>query len=251
MFRRGLEQYPENLRQRPARLAVDLSHALGPRWRARAGYELEYTRLRRSDLTGPAFRAPTSVLAHGLRVALDGQQGPWTGSAWWRPARRQHWRAWGFPGTADETRPTYHRYGVTLARSVIASPRVSGRVEAAAMAGSGLDRFSRYGFDAFDNRLTGYPTASVRYDRGLVLRSAFTCQARPALRLQGWADAARVRDAGFDGEARTLAGLGAGMEAALPFRTLLAVEWGFGLQGRDRDGNQGTHTVRITAYRVF
>jgi len=253
VFRRGLEQYDENLRQRPARLAVDLAHALGTRWRARAGYELSYTRLRRSDLTAPAFQAPASVRAHGLRVALDALQGPWTGSLWWRPARRQCWRAWGFDGAPEgaEARATYHRFGLTVARAVIASPRASGRVELAAMAGSRLDRFSRYAFDAFENRLTGYPTASVRYDRGLVARSAFVWQALPSLRLQGWADAAHVRDAGFDFKARTLAGVGAGLEAALPFRTLLAVEWGFGIQGRDRDGRQGTHTLRATAYRVF
>jgi hypothetical protein len=253
VFRRGVEQYAENLRQRPARLALDLSRPLGGRWRARAGYELEYTRLRRSDLTDAGFREPSSVLAHGLRAALDVQRGPWTASAWWRPARRAHWRGWGYADAAEAAAAPaiYHRYGVTAARTVIASERTSFRVEVAAMAGRGLDRFSYYSFDAFENRLTGYPTASVRYDRGLVARSAFVWRARPALRLQGFADAARVRDAGYGFEARTLLGLGAGLEAALPWRTLLAVEWGHGVQGRDREGRPGTHTLRVTAYRLF
>ena len=42
VFRRGVEQYRENLRQRPARLALEVSRPLGARWRGRAGYELEY-----------------------------------------------------------------------------------------------------------------------------------------------------------------------------------------------------------------
>jgi hypothetical protein len=253
VFRLGREEYAENLRQRPARLGLDLSHPLGARWRARAGYELEYTRLRRSDLTAPGFREPDSVLAHGLRLALEAQRGPWTAAAWWRPARRAHWRAWGFEGGAAEASGpvTYQRYGVTLGRTVTASSRLSGRVELAGMAGSGLDRFSRYTFDAFENRLTGYPIDSVRYDRGLVARSAFVWRARPSVRVQGLLDAARVRDAGYGFAARTLVGLGAGVEAALPWRTLLAVEWGYGPQGRDRDGRQGTQTLRVTAYRVF
>jgi hypothetical protein len=252
VFRLGREQYAENLRQRPARLALDLSHPLGARWRARAGYELEYTRLRRSDLTAPAFREPDSVLAHGLRLALEAQRGPWTAAAWWRPARRAHWRAWGFAEGPEVGEPaTYQRYGLTVARTLTASPRLSGRLELAGMAGSGLDRFSRYTFDAFENRLTGYPIDSVRYDRGLVARSAFVWRLRPSLRLQGLFDAACVRDAGYAFQARTLVGLGAGLEAALPWRTLLAVEWGHGLQGRDRDGRQGTQTLRVTAYRVF
>jgi hypothetical protein len=60
-----------------------------------------------------------------------------------------------------------------------------------------------------------------------------------------------VRDAGEDFAARTLAGIGAGADVALPWRTLLAAEWGYGFQGRDRDGHTGTHTLRITAYRIF
>jgi hypothetical protein len=138
-----------------------------------------------------------------------------------------------------------------VGRTLTASARLSGRLELAGMAGSGLDRFSRYAFDAFENRLTGYPIDSVRYDRGLVARSAFVWRWRPSVRVQGLFDAARVRDAGYAFEARTLVGLGAGLEAALPWRTLLAVEWGYGPQGRDRDGQAGTQTLRVTAYRVF
>jgi hypothetical protein len=232
---------------------VDLSHPLGARLRARVGYELAYTRLRRSDLTAEGFLEPQSALAHGMRAALDAERGAWSGSAWWRPAWRPRWRAWGFdeaPEDAEAAR-RYHRYGARLARAFVASPRLSGRMELAAMAGRGLDRFSRFAFDGFEERLTGYPVSSVRFDRGIVARSAFVWQARPFLRVQAWADAARVRDAGFDFEGRTLAGVGAGLETALPFRSLLAVEWGHGLQGRDRDGREGTHTLRATAYRVF
>jgi hypothetical protein len=140
---------------------------------------------------------------------------------------------------------------VTLGRSVLLSPRAMGRVELAAMSGRGLDRFSRYAFDAFQNRLTGYPSSSVRYDRGLVVKTSFHWRARPWARLQAFADAARVRDAGFGGRARTLSGLGLGLDAVLPWKALLAAEWGWGPQGLDRDGGRGTHTLRLTAYRIF
>ncbi|HET8647996.1 MAG TPA: hypothetical protein VFO85_21045, partial [Vicinamibacteria bacterium] len=215
VFRQGVEQYGENLRQRPARLALDLSYPLGPRVRARAGYELAYTRLRRSDLTAAGFRAPQSALAHGLRLALDGEKGPWSASAWWRPAWRPHWRAWGFEDALEDpgAARAYHRYGLRLARSAVVSPRLTGRLELAAMAGRRLDRFSRFAFDGFEERLTGYPAATVRFDRGVIARSAFVWQPRPFLRVQAWLDGARVRDAGFGFEPRTLWGVGAGLEA--------------------------------------
>ena len=40
------------------------------------------------------------------------------------------------------------------------------------MGGHDLDRFSRYAFGTFDNRLHGYPAALVRYDKGAVVRTA-------------------------------------------------------------------------------
>ena len=45
--------------------------------------------------------------------------------------------------------------------------------------------------------------------------------------------------------------MGAAVEAALPGRILLNVDWGFGFEARDRDGRRGTHIVRVTAYKVL
>ena len=65
------------------------------------------------------------------------------------------------------------------------------------MSGRGLDRFSRFSFDAFDNRLRGYPSAGLRFDRGVVLRTAGTWNAAPGIRLDAFADTAFARDPGF------------------------------------------------------
>jgi hypothetical protein len=32
---------------------------------------------------------------------------------------------------------------------------------------------------------------------------------------------------------------------------LAAAEWGYGFEGRDREGGRGTHVFRVTAYKVF
>jgi hypothetical protein len=252
-FRQGVEQYAENLRQRPARLALALVRPLSPRLRARVGYELDYTRLRRSELTAADFAEPASPLVHALRLSLEGQRGPWTGAAWWSPARRQTWRTWGWSGRPDGTaeQAGFQRFGASLARSFVLSRTAVARLEAAWMAGSDLDRFSRFSFDAFDNRLRGYPSAGLRFDRGGVVRSVAAWNVAPAVRLQAFADTALVRDPGFGGSLRGYSGVGAGLEAPLPWRALVSAEWGYGFQGRDRDGARGTHVFRITAYKVF
>jgi hypothetical protein len=252
-FRDGREQYGENLRQRPARLALALVRPLSPRLRVRAAYELGYTRLRRSDLTDGHFAEPPSPLVHALRLSLEGERGPWTANVWWSPARRQRWGAWGW-SDAQEGRSEqvdFQRFGASLARSFVLSPAALVRMEAAWMAGTDLDRFSRFGFDAFENRLRGYPSAGLRFDRGAVARTVAAWTVAGGVRLDAFADAAVVHDPGFGTGLRAYPGVGAGLEAPLPWRTLLAAEWGYGFQGRDRAGERGTHVLRLTAYKIF
>ena len=119
------------------------------------------------------------------------------------------------------------------------------------MAGKDLDRFSRYTFGSFDNRLRGYPAALIRYDRGGVLRTSLAWAAGRYLRLDAFADAAYVRDPGFGVASRPYSGLGVAAELPAPFGTLLAVEWGHGFQGLDAQGRRGTNVIRISGYKMF
>lgn len=243
-FVEGLEQYAENVTQRPATLSAGLARTITGRLRARFDYELGYTAFDRAGSTASSFAVPVDALVHGARVSLDADSGPWTVSAWWNPAARQRWAPWGFEDEADVSRfRAFQRFGASVARTLALGTRVSSRVEAAWMGGSDLDRFSRYAFDAFGNRLRGYPTASIRYDRGAVARTVTSWTAR-GWRADVFGDVAVVRDPGFGERMRGYPGTGAAVEVSGPFRTLWAVEWGYGVQAR-------THTIRITAYRTF
>jgi hypothetical protein len=249
-FRGGVERYEENLRQRPARLSLGVARPLWGQTRLRLGYELDYTRLGRADTTAAEFVVPVSPVVHGIRVGLEAQHGPWSAQAWWNGAVRQRWAAWGL-AASEPAGTAFQRFGASAARSFVLSPRAVARVEAAWMGGRGLDRFSRYAFDGFQNTLRGYPTATVRYDRGGVARGALTWNAARGIRLDAFLDAARVRDHGIGPRSRTYVGAGAGLEAPLPLRALASVEWGYGFQARGRAGQTGTHVVRVTAYKMF
>ena len=258
-FAGGREIYAANLLQRPAHASFWLLRPLSRRVTLRAGYELEYTHFAAADSTGPAFAVPAAQVAHALRVAAEGQWRGLDGSLWWSGARRAGWRGWGggSGGTVDETEAydpaqhAYQRFGVAAGRSWIASPRLVGRVELAWMDGRDLDRFSRYTFGTFDNRLRGYPAALIRYDRGAVLRTSVAWAVGRALRVDGFADTAYVRDRGFGRGHRAYSGTGGAVELPGPAGTLLGVEWGYGFQGVNTDGTRGTHVVRISAYKMF
>ena len=119
------------------------------------------------------------------------------------------------------------------------------------MTGRDLDRFSRYTFGSFDNRLRGYPSALIRYDRGAVVRGSAAWSAGRLLRIDGFADSAYVHDPGFGGGGRSYSGVGAAAESPAPFGTLVAIEWGYGFQGLNADGRRGTQVVRISGYKIF
>ncbi len=138
-------------------------------------------------------------------------------------------------------------YGLDYTRFTARETTARGRAET----GRDLDRFSRFAFDAFDSRLRGYPAALIRYDRGAVLRSSMAWAASRYVRVDLFGDSALVRDPGFGRTLRTYTGVGAALEAPVPFGTLLAIEWGYGFRGVTAAGHMGTQVVRITGYKVF
>ena len=253
LFRDGSERYAENIRQRPANLSVNAVRPVGARVRVRAGYTLDVTGFERGESTASAFRVPATAVVHGFVGAMEGERGPWSARAWWNPARRQGWRSWGMPGVPGASEPdrrAFQRYGFAVSRTLALRASLASRLETAWMAGAGLDRFSRYSVNSFDNRLHGYPTATIRYDRGVMARSV-TSLGRHGLRLDGFADVGVVRDAGFTQVTRVYPGIGTAVELPGPFRSLVSVEWGYGFNARRASGGTGTQALRITGYRMF
>ena len=252
-FVQGREQYAENLEQRPAQVSVWLVRPLSARVSLRFGYDLDYTHLAASDATVASFVVPADQVVHGARVSLDVQRAGWNGSAWWNPARRSGWRAWGQPGSSDyqPSQQDFQRYGLSISRAQVFDSRTVARLEGAWMSGTDLDRFSRYSFGTFDNRLRGYPSALIRYDRGAVLRTAVAHGFSRLVRVDGFFDTAAVRDPGFGRGLRNYTGVGAAVEVPSPFGTLMAVEWGYGFRGVNAHGTLGTQVVRISGYKVF
>ena len=259
-FVNGREHYERNISQRPAHAAVWLLRPLTARFTARVGYDFDYTGYGRVSSTAASFVVPPAQVAYALRLALEGQWAGWSASIWWSGARRAGWRNWGeealAPGETEldgyhPRHADFQRAGAVVTRSFVASPRLVGRIEAAWMSGRDLDRFSRYSFGSFDNRLRGYPSALIRYDRGAVIRTSVAWAAGRLLRLDGFADTAYVRDPGFGPRSKSYTGIGAAAEVPAPFGTLLAVEWGYGFQGVNSNGRRGTQVVRISGYKMF
>lgn len=243
-FRGGREQYRENVTQRPFHAAAGVVGPIGGAWRLRATYEMDYVHYGRADSTAREFRVPASTPVHGFRLAVERQRGAWTVAGWGLVAARQSWQAWGLPSPQEPVIRSFQRIGARATRAFVWSGRAVGRVELSWMDGFRLDRFSRYTFGTFDNPLRGYPSASIRYDRGAVLRSSASWTVTSRLRLDAFADLGVVRDPGRSPRMRSYPGIGAGAQFPAPFGLLMGAEWGYGTSG-------STHVVKVNAYKVF
>lgn len=250
VFRDGREQYSENLLQQPASVSVGVLRPLTSRVRASFDYVLDATSLSRTGNTPASFIVPAPIVNHGALIALDADRGAWDVRLWWNPVVRQRWRAWGMPGQFDTSTGSYQRYGVRLRRTLALRSSISSRVDLAWMGGHDLDRFSRFGFDSFDNPLHGYPTASIRYDHGAVARTA-TAFTWGRLRIDGFGDTAVVADVGRSSSTRLYPGAGLGVESGAPFRTLVSIDWAYGFRAPSGSGVTGTQTLRLTVYKPF
>jgi hypothetical protein len=250
-FRAGIEHYDENIHQRPAQMSLAVVGPVAAAVRLRAGYDLGYTRYTRAETTAANFLVPASTPVHGARIALEAEHGPWNATAWFSAARRQQWQPWGMaPSIAQLDAQTFERYGATLARSVVWSPRSVAHVEMAWMTGRRLDRFSEFTFGTFDNPLRGYPGVSIRYTTGAAVRSVATWTPTAHVRLDGFADLGIARGPGDD-QRSMYPGVGAAIEVPAPLGWLLAAEWGYGPRGVKANGSSGTHVVRLTGYKMF
>jgi hypothetical protein len=249
-FRGGVERYDENVRQRPATAMLEAVAPAG-RLRVRAAYEVARPGLRRGPDTAEAFVTPASPIVHGLRVGVEGEVRGWSMGAWAAASRRSSWSAWGRGEETAAGAQAYEKAGFDAARALVISPRLVVRLDLAAMTGRGLDRFSRFSFDGLENRVHGAPLASIRFDRGVVARSALSAAVARGVRGHLFADAAVVRDPTLGGGARAFPGLGAAMEAALPGAASLNVEWGYGPRSRDAAGERGAHVFRLTAFKIL
>ena len=139
-FRGGREIYDEAIRQRPAHASVWVLRPVTSRISVRAGYDLDYTRLRAAPETSAAFVVPAdqSSTARGSRSKGSAAAGRDRsgGTPRVEPAGARGEAAADY----EPDHATFQRFGVAVAKSTVLSPRVVARVEAQWMDGQDLDR---------------------------------------------------------------------------------------------------------------
>lgn len=248
IFRGGQEVAGEEVEIRPASLDLKLGRPLGPFFKLRGQYEIDYVDYGRSDDTDPGFVLPENHLTHQLslfgRFSRAGFQLDLGGSY----NRRSDWQPWGLPGSpgfvADaEPFEDYLRWSVSASKNWYFPKFRKVGLELNYVDGQDLDRFSKYGFGRFgDTRVHGFQSDKVRAESAYLLHASYGFELNEFLRLDGIVDVASATDEASGLEDELLVGLGVQGTLVGPWQTLVNVDLGVPVEGPD-DG--------FTAWVVF
>jgi hypothetical protein len=223
-----------------------------------------------------SFRVPrdTSIAGYGA----SGEFNRWgvTAQAHWERHRRERWDPWGDTDPAsvavgtrlidfDPTQRSYSTAGALLAKQFILPVFQKLSLRAEYLTGKDQDRFSKFSFGFFGNRVRGFSGSGVKFDRALLTSVTYGFNFAEALRLEGTIDYARVRDStlidlsppfpapsevsclGCD---QNFAGLGIAGNVMGPWSTLLRFDWGIAVKS-DIPGLAGRQEAQVTLLKFF
>jgi len=124
------------------------------------------------------------------------------------------------------------------------------RVEVSGMGSRDLDRFSKYSFGLFDDRLRGFSGSGLRFTDGAVGHLSYNFNLADVVRFEAAIDQARVRDRQFDEPFRNYTGVGVAGQFIGPWGLLIQIDVGYALAS-DVPEYQGEKEFRIEFLKLF
>ena len=228
-YQHGKEVEAETVQILPADVGARLLFPLTSTFSLSAGLQESYRHYKRSDKTDPLFSIPASGFTSTTSLALNWTRGGWTAIASGEGFTRHSFREWGYPDDPHGSKDGL-RYGLTLGKDVYWSGLNRTHVDASALGGRDLDRFSSHSSEGTQSLVRGFPSGALIGEELAVLHIAHTLIIPRTLNLTFGVDAARYRSP----DARTLVGIGVSSFFTGPWETLGQVEAGFGLKGEGK-----------------
>ena len=221
-------------------------------FRVNAAYILDYFRYSEADDTAKEFILPQDHLAHGLSLGVEYKRGGYRVLLDGSYTRRSSWELWGNPDGRDYAADdrAFVTGSLTAAKDFYLPKFMRLHVDLGVQGGERLDRFSKWSFGYFSNRVRGFAGSGVRYQQGGLARAYYGFNLGEVIRLDANFDYARVRDR--DVFQDDLSFFGTGLTATLmgPWKTIITLDYGYGLHS-DIPGLEHESEYRLVLLKVF
>jgi hypothetical protein len=227
MYRFGVEQKPEAVRQLPTRMSFRAGHPFLNFGKIDVSLGLSHTSFSRDKDTAPGFIVPSSTFEISPGVDASYSRWGYTFGGFFDYNTRTSWKPWGNLAEYNPNQKNYTDYGAELSKSFYLPKFQRIGVELNYLGGSHLDRFSDWDFGFFGSRrIHGIRSGSVRADKAILGHLSYGFVISDQLRMEAFYDHALIDDhlAGYRRE--PFQGVGIGGQTVGPYGTLLRLDIG-------------------------
>lgn len=222
-----------------------------------ANYSLRYLDYQEADDTDPDYVIPSSTLEHIGRLNLEYSRKRFISAVQYEFVKRSDWEAFGFPADNTPVEDGYRKVQLDASLSKRLPKFQTITVDLRYLKGWDLDRFSRFGFGFFENRVSGFGTSGIEGDEALRLRLDYEIGISGLFNLdlsldgaRAWLDDIDANGVILERDPVDLAGVGMAMNFLGPWKTLIRLDLGFGIHS-DLAGEDGDITGQILFLRLF
>jgi hypothetical protein len=202
--------------------------------------------------TSPAFAIPSNNWATQLEGQLVWDWRGWALSGRWSWNRRSQWAPWGFAGNPDYApdKDVFTTWGAELQKDFHLPRFQRIRTSVGYLGSNNTDRFSKYTFGYFGGTsLIGYRSGVLRAEEAVTSKFAYGYVIGSIFRLEAIYEDARVRDRSEGLEWAYFSGAGVSGEFTGPWATLIRLDAGTPVAGRNR-GMNGV-VVSLAVLKIF
>ncbi len=256
VFEGGEERKELELRSLQESANITLGIPLNSFFRFSLNYSLRSLNWDEGDDLLEEYVLPQDTLEHVGRFTLQYSRERFSTELQYEVVNRADWEAFGLPDDPEPVEDTYS----SLSWDVSVSKRLpkfqSLEADFRYLKGWNQDRFSRFGFGFFENRVSGFGTSGAEGDEAVRLRFEYAKGVKGLFNVDVSLDGARawmdqVNDAGVvEREGVNLVGLGLAANFLGPWDMLIRVDVGYGIHA-DLEGEDGNLAGQIVFLKLL
>ncbi len=245
------EREAAEITARTQSLVVGLGYPFAKHFKLKWETGLSYVDYGRTDETAEAFITPRDTYVRtdtligefnrrALSVALR--------HSW---SRRQRNDPWGIPPRDfSEDARDYALYDGAISKEFYLPSNQKVRVSVSGMGGRDQDRFSKYRFGFFENRMRGFSGSGVHFTHGTLGNIEYAFNLADIVRFEGAVQHAHVKDRQLDTEFRDYTGFGFSGQMVGSWGLIYRLDWGIALRS-DVPEFEGEQEVLFTVLKLF
>jgi len=256
----GEEVEEENVDDMTQGIALGIGLPFAEHFKVKWTGSLEYDAFSRDEETAGDFITPVDTLVTAAGMEAEFNRRNWRVRADVEVARRQDWETWGAPGSLGrneeyvEATRDFVRYQGEVTKDWFLPYNQRINASMSAYGGEDLDRFSKYRFEFFGDRVRGLSGAGYRFSHGYVGRVQYAFNLGDVIRFEASVDQAHVRDRELPADGQTgygdFTGLGFSGQTIVGPNLIVTLDWGIAVAS-DVSEFRGQQEILVSLLRFF